>query len=77
MLIRVLVTYGAWLTMVFGGLPGVVSVFVVIAAPMFFGSVVWHLWNTHSQSFVNQVAFCGAVAFFPFLGIQLFVMSRY
>ena len=76
MLIRVLAAYAAWLTMVFGGVPDFVSVFIVIAVPMFFGSVIWHLWKTHSLSMVNRIAFCGAVAFFPFLAIQLFVMSR-
>jgi len=76
MLVRVLVAYAAWLTMVFSNIPTVMSVFIVIAAPMFFGSVVWHLWKTHSLSAVNRIAFCGALAFFPFLAIQIFAMRR-
>jgi len=77
MLFRVIVSYAAWLAMVFGFIPDLVSVFIVFAAPMFFGSVIWHLWKTHSLSAVNRTAFCGAVAFFPFLAIQLFVMYKY
>jgi hypothetical protein len=76
MLIRVVVAYAAWLTMVFGCIPDFLSVFIVIAAPMFFGSVIWHLRKAHSLSAMNRIAFCGAVAFFPFLAIQIFVMSR-
>jgi hypothetical protein len=76
MLIRVLVAYAAWLTMVFGGIPDFISVFIVIAAPMFFGSVIWHLWKIHSLSAVNRIAFCGAVAFFLFLQVQIFAMCR-
>jgi hypothetical protein len=76
MLIRVLVAYAAWLTMIFVNIPISISIFIVIAAPIFFGSVIWHLWKTHSLSVVNRIAFCGAVAFFPFLMIQLFAMGR-
>ncbi len=76
MLARMLVTYGAWLTMFFGFIPAIASVVIVIAAPMFMGSVVWHLWKTHSLSAVNRTAFCGALAFFPFLTIQVFAMTR-
>jgi hypothetical protein len=74
---RVIMSYAAWLAMVFGCVSDLVSVFIVFAAPMFFGSVIWHLWKTHSLSAANRIAFCGAVAFFPFLAIQLFVMNRY
>lgn len=76
MMIRVLVVYTVWLLMVFGSIPDSISVFIVIASPMLFGSVIWHLWKTHSLSVVNRIAFCGAIAFFPFLAIQIFVMSR-
>jgi len=76
MLIRVLASYAAWMTMVFANIPFFVSIFIVITAPMFFGSVVWHLWKTHSLSAVNRLAFCGAVAFFPFLAIQIYLMRR-
>ena len=65
MLIRVLISYVAWLAMVYGSIPDLISVFVAVAAPMFFGSVIFHLWKTHSLSFINQLAF------FPFLAIQI------
>jgi hypothetical protein len=74
MLIRVLGSYAAWLIMVFGNIPTYPSVFIIIAAPMFFGSVIFHLWKTHSMSFVNRVSFSGAIAFFPFLAIQILAM---
>jgi hypothetical protein len=77
MMIRVLLAYAAWLAMVFGATSGFVSVFIVVAAPLFFGSVIWHLRRTYSSSMVNRLAFFGAIAFFPFLAIQMFVMSRY
>ncbi len=76
MLVRVLVAYTAWLTMILADIPASISVFIVIAAPMFFGSVVWHLRKTHSLSAVNCIAFCGAVAFVPFLAIQIFTMVK-
>ncbi len=76
MLVRVLATYGAWMTMVFANISPSVSVFIVIAAPMFMGSVIWHLWKKRSLSAVNRLAFCGAVAYFPFLAGQIFAMSR-
>jgi hypothetical protein len=76
MLTRVLVAYSAWLTMIFAEIPPFNSVFIVIAAPMFFGSVIWHLWTTRSLSVVNRMAFCGAVAFFPFLVIQVILKRR-
>jgi hypothetical protein len=74
MLLRVLATYAAWLTVSFSNISPFISVFIVIASPMFFGSVIWHLWKIHSLSAVNQIAFCGALAFFPFLAIQLFAV---
>jgi hypothetical protein len=76
MLTRTLVAYVAWLTMVFVDIPAFVWIFVVIAAPMTFGSVIWHLRKNHSRSVVNQIAFCGALAFFPVLAIQIFVSHR-
>ncbi len=73
MFIRVIGIYTAWLMMVWGDISAVISLFVVVAAPMFAGSVIWHLRKTHSLSNVNRLAFCGAIAFFPFLVIQIFV----
>ena len=75
MLVRVIAAYGAWLTMVFANIPLFVSVFIVATAPMFMGSVVWHLWKTRSLSAINVVAFCGALAFFAFLAIQIFWLN--
>jgi hypothetical protein len=74
MFIRVLASYAAWLVMVFGNIPTYISVYIVIGAPMFLGSVVFHLWKTRSLSAVNRFAFCGAIAFFPFLAIQILAM---
>lgn len=76
MLVRMLTTYAAWLTMTLATIRSIVSIFIVIAGPMFMGSVVWHLWKTRSLSAVNRLAFCGAVAFFPFLAVQIFAISR-
>lgn len=76
MFIRVLGLYAAWLMMVWGLLSAFISILVVIAAPMFAGSVVWHLRKTYYLSAVNRLAFCGAIAFFPFLVIQIFA-SKY
>ena len=76
MLIRVIVTYLAWIMMVFENIPAFISVVIVVAAPMLFGSVVWHLRKTRSLSVVNRVAFCSAVAFFPFFAIQIVAMRR-
>ena len=76
MLARVLASYAAWLTVTFAHIPVLVAFFICITVPIFVGSVIWHLWKTHPRSVVNQIAFCGAVAFFSFLAIQLFVMSR-
>ena len=76
MLVRVLTTYAAWLAMVFATIPPALSIFIVIAAPVFMGSVIWHLWRTRSLSAVNRAAFCGAVAFFPFLAVQVFAINR-
>ena len=75
MLVRVIAAYGAWLTMVFASIPTFVSVFIVAAVPMFMGSVVWHLWKTRSLSAINELAFCGALAFFAFLAIQIFWLN--
>ena len=76
MLVRVLLSYAAWLTMLFAKIPFFVSVFITVAAPMFFGSVVWHLWMTRSSSTVNRFSFCAAVAFFPILALQIFAIMR-
>jgi len=76
MLVRVVLSYAAWLTMVFLNVPSFISVFIFIAAPMFFGSVIWHLWKTHSLSIVNQISFSGALAFFPFFGLQILWVCR-
>jgi hypothetical protein len=75
MLARVLASYAAWLLMTLTDIPAVISIFIVIAAPMFFGSVIWHLWKKRSGSLVNRIAFCGAAAFFPFLVMQMFIMG--
>jgi len=48
MLVRVLVAYTAWLTMILADIPASISVFIVIAAPMFFGSVVRMMILEHS-----------------------------
>jgi hypothetical protein len=70
-LLRMLGSYAAWLAMVFVDVPAFASICIVIAAPLVFGSVIWHLWRSHALSAVNQIAFAGAVAFFPFLTIQI------
>ncbi len=65
LLIRVLLTYAAWLAMILGDLPASACIVIGIVAPLLFGGVIWHLRRSHLRSAVNEIAFAGALAFFP------------
>lgn len=76
MLVRVILSYAAWLMMVFGVVPQFISICIVIAAPMSFGGAIWHLRKMRRSSMVNQISFCGAIAFFLFLMVQIYLINR-
>ncbi len=71
LLARVLLTYAAWLAVTFYDVPALVFVTALIACPLLFGGVIWHLRETHSRSAVNQIAFSAALAFPVFLILLL------
>jgi hypothetical protein len=75
-LVRVLVAYAAWLTKVVTDVPGIFFLSIVFAVPLLLGGSVWHLRKTHALSSANRLAFCGPVAFFPYLLNQIFVLNR-
>ena len=76
MLIRVIVAWIAWLTMVFADISFFISVCIVITTPILLGGVIWHLRSSRSVSSINRLSFCAAIAFFPLFAIQWILATR-